>query len=427
MVDVVRAHRRWLARRLLALGFSAGFAGAVVVSILRSDTAAWLRIMCVALGLLLAAPLVYFLVQTVACSRLHRRRSHREAQLLRRHLRTYPGVMAACLLLLAGLIRLPDLFSEPAPPPLPALARMSEPDPFPPAAPAPLPLSVERLTPSPPPRSDPPSAAAQDPEPAPVEETPGPAAHGADFESEGEEESVAARRFMLEPEDLYKLRLTDDDVRLERPSMPGENDPTSRPPSEIAFDALWSSGESDQRGGAGLMAFDLPFSRRSSVRTTTFTSLLVDEDDRSDDLVWERLTLEYGYRLVGYTRHAAIDVSLSIGVSVDMLETDRKQASSAGRIAPYLGLDVALWQTGAMAILLHAGQSLPLNVTGASSAVTDLSAALRIDLSERVSVRIGYRAFLMRWRDYTGPFRDDASGDGEEELTGPFIGVTIGF
>src|SRR5262249_17537420 len=145
---------------------------------------------------------------------------------------------------------------------------------------------------------------------------------------------------------------------------------------------------------------------------------------------WERVIIAYSRRLAGHTRQASFDLSVSIGISADRyrLEGPDGPLDPAARLSPYLAVDASLWQQSAAGLILHARYSLPVNVTGASAGVLDLSATLRIDLTESISIHAGYRVLLLRLRDHGDAFLSaESSSSLSERFSGPILGIDIRF
>lgn len=432
MVDAVRAYRRWLWRRLALLGPAAGAAIAVVLLLGVQSMPTWLAIACLAAGALLGAPLLWILAQTIVAARLHGADRRREARLLRRDLRSYPLVACGCLLLLAVLVRAPDLFREDAPPPPVAVAARvpgsafeltdtESPEPTVTRLPAPAPDSA-------PPRPAPPPVAAEPPPPA------RPAAAQDIVLGDVQDEE----RPRTDPwQELSKLDLRSDRLEFERYRVPDENDAFGQPEAGLQVDTLYLVADEEARGFAGAAVLDLPFNRRTSFRASVLVAALQDTEEvsesfkfdfESDTLIrWEHVTLEIAHRLLGHTRRAEFDLSVSIGLSIDTFDFPDREHPSNGRVAPYFAIDASLWQTGTFALVAHLGQSIPVNITGGTAMVTDVSVALRVDLSERISLRFGYRALFVNLRDYADAFDGEAVADRHERVSGPFIGFDVAF
>jgi hypothetical protein len=95
-------------------------------------------------------------------------------------------------------------------------------------------------------------------------------------------------------------------------------------------------------------------------------------------------------------------------------------------LAPYAAVDLAFWQREPIGLLLHFSNAFPVTVVGSSLGMTDMSAQIRWDLSERVSLHGGYRIVLLRYKyDGTSP----APGDDplHEALSGPILGLDLRF
>ena len=430
-MNVDRAHGRWLLLRLAFLfpPFAGALATTLVVG-LQEGLRGSLRAASLSLSVLLDLLLGWFLVQALVCARLQSAGRFTEARVLRRLLLPAPGVALVSLLVLCTLGGLPFLMPDPEP--------AASPTPFVPRprwTPAPDYSDVVlAIAPAPEPAveaEDGPAEPTPTPKPVPAEPSePSPSlpiALAQDPSGAGEEDGY---RFDLAP--LRELPPLPAELRLERLGLPGEKEPGAAPPVLARLDALLLNADGDARAPAMALLLDFPLGDGSSFRTTYllahFTDDAVEPFEGSPDLGWARATFEYVFRLAGHTRHAPLDVSFAAGLSLDVLETADSALSGTPRLSPYVAFDLGLFEVGAFGLLLHAGQSIPLNVTGASAAVTDLSAMVRIDLTESISLHAGYRLLLVRFRDYDASFDFDgdlAAFDGS--FAGPQFGLEIRF
>jgi hypothetical protein len=151
----------------------------------------------------------------------------------------------------------------------------------------------------------------------------------------------------------------------------------------------------------------------------------VDEVDAR--WTWHRLSLGYLHRLLGYTRHAGVDLAVSAGMTVDRFE-DEGTLDTSARISPYVAADLGLWQGGGWGFTVHARQGLPVNLLGASSLVTDVAAVFRLDLSERISLSAGYRVVLLKLKEFAENLeREHGDEEFDARLAGPLLGLECRF
>jgi hypothetical protein len=154
------------------------------------------------------------------------------------------------------------------------------------------------------------------------------------------------------------------------------------------------------------------------------------DPDLSSLLLWQRFAATYAWQVEGYHSDATFDLTVLCGVMGDLLLTSAYDglASEQLRLSPYLGFEFGFWQTGPAGLILHLGQSIPLNVTGATAKVTDASAHLRFDLSHGLSMQIGYAGFWGEFRGYDQKFSDDGErSEMSVRLHGPSFGVDVRF
>jgi hypothetical protein len=258
--------------------------------------------------------------------------------------------------------------------------------------------------------------------PAPQKE---PAAVAQDSPGPGEETSpfrIEPDRFWDRPSPAsWKIGL------LFRP-LPDENDPESWPRPEGKVDGFLLLGGGDRVPGLTL-ALDLPFGRYDLIEVSWMAVDLpkAGDVDRGLSADWHHATLAYVRRLVGYTSHATTDVSVSLGVSVDLFGDVQGIPDPGGtpKFAPFAAVDVGFWQQEAVGLLLHLGQCFGANLFGSSLGMTDLSAQVRWDLTERISIHGGYRLMRLSYKP------DDVSTPKEDRLhlglSGPILGVDVRF
>lgn len=457
MVDVLRAYNRWLRRRLWLLGPSFAAAVAVILRLaLDHGTSSWLKIGSLSLALIIVALLGFLLVETILCARLQRGAGREYGRVLRRQLANTRGLAVVSLLLLGVIALVPDYFPGPASTVRPRREPRADPwnvslaaaDRFEQVPPDRLPVAPEAST-------VPPPMPAPAPEPRalpfleslplhldlthaefeipPPTELPLSLQETALAEAPQERESRQPR---FRPDELDLLSM--DRGRAPKPGLfrlgtREENDLEGMPPLELRFEGMLLSGEGIRRGWGGVFTADLPIGQDSSLRAVYAIHFLPEKEDPGEQApqqVWHRFTVDYVYRILGYTRHAPFDLAVSAGLAVDRFSLPERQdaVSEKARISPVLGLDLALWQESSMGLLLHASQSAPLNLTGASSAVTEASAVIRWDLTERMSMRIGYRLYWVRLRGYSEALdREGETDELDATLSGPLVGMEFRF
>lgn len=433
MVDVRRSYRRWFAYRLAILVPAFLSAVAVVLWVaVGSGAPPWLRVTTTTLALLVDMLLGYLLFQTVLCAFFHAGSRIREARVLRGLLAWSRPAAFASIGLLWALALVPELFRDPPPAPvvrpsravahrrIPPLVLPAEapeeavlPTAVPAAAPAPVDLPT-RLDVDEPAFAPPPA-----PDPVPQD---GP---------EGADENPRFRPAAGEP-----LRLNLDvtlAIGVDRPWLPDERRPDENLPVEVRIDLLTFSEEGNEGAGVSL-AFDLPLGRAESVRMSYLVAFVEDDLEGSGGSATfrdEHVTFDYVRRLVGFTRHAPFDLAVSVGLSVDRFSdwsSDAPAIEATARLSPHVGIELGLWQSGILGLSLHAGQTIPVNLTGGTASVTDLAAVVHVALSDHVSVRLGYQVMVVRLRDYEGPLGSGRSSDDlDRKLSGPMLGLEVRF
>jgi hypothetical protein len=234
--------------------------------------------------------------------------------------------------------------------------------------------------------------------------------------------------------DVFRLRhedlaMSEPRIVFDRLGVPDEERPLEGRPFSVELETLvlW---EDDGPTGSGLaIRIDLPIENGPILRLSTLYIGDAGEPDLADgspETALTRGSLDLVLRVWGGTRSAAVDLWVSVGLAVD--EVDAEGIDDGPRLSPRVGLELALWQTERAGFELRLGQTIPVSATGGAMALTDTSAALRIDLSESVSLRAGWRYLVLHARDYDGAF---ASGGVVAELdrdfSGPFVGVEIRF
>jgi hypothetical protein len=459
MADILRAYRRWLARRLsyllpifaLALGLNAWLAVGV-------DSERWLKAISLVLSGICLAFLGYLLFETLACAALQARGERRAARTLRTHLAISWRIAAVCVVVFAVLIVAPYFARTPGPE-APREARLRRsyvqaPD----AAPA-------EFTQTPPVKEAPPALAAAEPAaepPQPAPPRPDIVPPKADvpprlvMEEKEFGAPLALAPFLRPPQEPARTP-EPDPLSVEsipfRPEMnpPAANDPLGPgttgvdrpglrgeesdelPAPTLRLDVLLFSMEGYGRGGGAGLEGDYPLSRDGSLHVSYFGIGFgkgKELDELQSEWVWHRLTLGYLHRLAGFTRHAGFDLAITIGASVDRFanEVGPEEIDTKARISPYVAVDVGIWQGGPFGFVLHAGQSIPFNMTGSSSAVTDVSATLRVDLSERLSLFAGYRMLWVELKEYPENLvASHAHHEFDSTLAGPLVGLELRF
>lgn len=215
---------------------------------------------------------------------------------------------------------------------------------------------------------------------------------------------------------------------LVRP-LPDENDPEGLPPFEGRVDGFLLLGGGQRIPGLTL-SLEIPLSAKNLVELSWTAADLprAGDVDRGLSADWHHATLAFVHRLTGYTRNADFDLAISLGASMDLFGTVAGIPDPGGtpKFSPYAGLDMSFWQKNAIGLLLHLGESFPATIVGSSLGMTDFSAQIRWDLTERISLHGGYRVLLLRYRpDETAvPPGTDILHEG---LSGPLVGLDIRF
>lgn len=415
-MDFAKAYARWTGRRLVLL--LPAIAATAVLGLylgLEEDLRASARVALLAVVAIVESLLLGISALTLLCHRLHRSSRRVEARYLRRLLEPAERLVAPAVLLLFPIALAPGAFrrDEPAPVPIafvprPILRRV-----------APLPVATVA----------PPAAArvaAVEPvlaqetevaEPASPPSLPAPASGV----GEGNDNDV----FRLLREDLEPREARFDFNRL---GVPEDGRPLDGRPVSLKLDALmlW---DDDAMTGTGLsLRIDIPFDGGPILRLSTLSLGDAGESDLADwtEFAVTHTTLDVVFRVWGGTRHAALDLWVSAGLAVDTVNGEGLDAGA--RLSPHLALDLAFWQTERMGFELHVGQTIPVAATGSAAAITEASVALRIDLSESVSLRAGWRHVLIHLRDYDEPFETEGLlAELDRDLSGPFVGLEIRF
>ncbi len=482
-----RAHRAWWFRRLVVLGGSA--AATATAAVLQAGR---LReggpggsIHAAVLGavLVVLAIQAWLLVRLLAGpgrgAPAWKRHEHRAS------VREAPVVCAVGAVLALGLVGLaphsspaeapaptPDLafrvvdFGRPAapPPPAPAPAPAAPAPEPPPLEPAPIP---EAPTPAPePPRPEiprieiPPPAPAS-PEPAVTELDDAPAPRPARRLAD---ETLWPTRPPLDYEAMMRF------VRLGLP--PGADDlppmqatlaglmvaargksALSTPAGRLDLD-LGKVHDSDELAPGLEAAFEFPISPDQSVlvrllgiriqdrgrfsEAGSLDGVAVSEGDGFEvDQSWTHLFTGYSKRLFGFRRDAWFDLAVHLGASLDQTRSSlelpgRLEGETAegerGWAAPAAGITIGFWSPYSGALKIDLFQTVPVNLGGQTISQTDFRLTLTQDVSERVSVFLGYRWVTATYRTFEDPWRRTEGRTATElQLGGPLAGIDVRF
>lgn len=463
MADILRAYRRWLAKRLsyilplfaLALGVNAWLAIGV-------QSERWLKVISLVLSGVCLAALGYLLFETLACAALQVRGERRVARTLRGQLAMTWRIGTACVVVFAALMIAPFFMRMPEPesPRETRVRRSYVEAPAHPAEAAPQEFTQILPVPDAPPALAVAETAMENPKPPPPR--PDVVSMKADvpprleLEEKEIEAPLALAPFLQPPQEAARspqadplsvesipfhpetpLSLTPDPydsglMAIDRPGLRGESSEDAPPPT-FRLDVLLLSMEGYGRGGGASLEGDYALGRDGSIHVG-YLGIGFGKGRELDELqsewVWHRLTVGYLHRLAGFTRQAGFDLAITVGASVDRFlnEVGPEEIDTKARISPYVAVDVGIWQGGPFGFVLHAGQSIPFNLTGSSSAVTDLSATLRVDLSERLSFFAGYRMLWIELKEFPEKVvASHAHDEFESSLAGPLVGFELRF
>jgi hypothetical protein len=442
MVDLLRSYRRWLLGRLALL--VPAFATALFANLwiaFATNIERWLKVISLVLSGLSLATLGYLLSETLTCSVLQRRGNRGLARTLRGQLAYSGGVAAVCLIVLLVIIgapffvRLPDAAKPPT-------SHLRHPW----VEPAPVEFTQVVV-------ENPPPALAAPADPAPPKPEIRPVIADVPVRLEAEEKELEAplalapflqeappKRAVEEPPAAEALRFRPEPLPapapdpyapggVDRLGARGEEEAAAPPPS-FRLELLLLTMESRGRGPGADLEADVPLSRASSLRAG-YLGVAFGSGDEVDEVdarwTWHRLSLGYLHRLLGYTRHAGVDLAVSAGMTVDRFE-DEGTLDTSARISPYVAADLGLWQGGGWGFTVHARQGLPVNLLGASSLVTDVAAVFRLDLSERISLSAGYRVVLLKLKEFAENLeREHGDEEFDARLAGPLLGLECRF
>lgn len=421
-----------------------------VLFVVEPDLPSWLRVFSLGISGLILVLVGFLLGQTLLCARLNSRSDRTAARLLRGQLKSARRSTPAAAWLLVFLNLVPRLMPD-APNPAPAFpshrlprtraalqarAVAHGPDPAPRDASVEREAAVPEATPaagrplSSPVRLDVPESIAVDdaefPQ-APLAGLPGLDRGMVQARSVVDEDD----RFPLfrpgleepfPPDPGSSLSLTIHRLGLPAKGIDGDWIP---PEMKLEVSLLHGSGRASELS----LVLDVPIGPDESLRTSITLGRMSDGEgslSESGEASWDRVTVAYERRLAGHERDAPFDVSISLGVTADRFQRVAAGAPATS-LSPYIGVDTALWQQGTAGLLIHAGYSIPLDVTGSSSGIVDVSATVRIDLSQSISIHAGYR-YLIQRRGGDGSGTDALRGpEGSDDFSGPVFGLYIRF
>jgi hypothetical protein len=212
--------------------------------------------------------------------------------------------------------------------------------------------------------------------------------------------------------------------------VPDEQDAESWPFPEGRIEGFLLVGSGGDRVPGITLMLDLPLGRKDSLLVAWTGARLPDQEgtERGAKPNWNHVTLAYSRRLTGYTRQATFDLAASVGIATDFLRAIAGVPDSGGspKFAPFAAIDLAFWQREPIGLLLHFSEAFPATLLGSSLGMTDMSAQIRWDLSERVSLHGGYRIVLLRYK-VDGVSPTPGTDPLHEALTGPILGLDIRF
>ncbi len=418
-MDIRTSYGRWFRRRLAVLVPALATDVLLVVHLaLAEQLRPSARIALLSTVALIGALFLVVGALTLYARRLHRAGRRPDARVLRHLLEPAERLVAPALLLLLPVALAPDVFRLPEYASPPDVVVLDAPRPRSFVPPPPLPPSPE--TEAPPTAAPAPEAVAEASAPPPA--VPPAAEIRQDAASDNDV-------FRLRAEDLAVETWPAFRIELDRFGVPDEGRPLEGRPFALELDmlVLW---EDDAAVGSGMaIRLDLPTSGGPILRLSTlYVSLSGSEEllEETPAFALSHTTLDAVFRVAGGTRRAALDLFVSVGLAVDA--ADAGDVDGAARLSPHLAVDLALWQHRQVGFVFHAGQTIPTSVTGGSAAITELSASLRIDFSERISLRAGWQHMIVHLRDYEGFF--DTGGplaDLDRDFSGPMVGLELRF
>jgi hypothetical protein len=218
--------------------------------------------------------------------------------------------------------------------------------------------------------------------------------------------------------------------RLDRAGLPSEQDDDGWPMPEFQLGLTLIPKSRGWYGAIYDGSLDIPVSRNDSLRATVMVGSFSDSQDSLEleaTVLWQRLTVEYERRLAGYTRSATFDLAVRVGVEADGVRThDPPLVDSAVRASPWIGVEAALWERDGVGLVVQAGHSFAVRLSDAAMSSTDIKGEFRIDLSETVSLEIGWRYVAVRIHD-KGSSGGLAYQELEQSFSGPVGGLSLRF
>lgn len=432
MPDLSKAYRRWRNRKLLLLLPAVAAAAALGTrQALRLDAASgslWIDLACLGASAMLAAVCVWLSIRSALCSR-------RRSRSMRHELDSAGPVGIVVLSLVALVAVLPSCFPPHDPvPDVPVRVLLAARGAVETAPPELVAAGSEETAVAPPAVNVEPKRRSQ----------------GLLLGVETVESRIVdpqedePRPWTLEPRDPAYHRLGVPDARKPFQWMSPEihvDVLLLKPGGEMEMpdETEVDLGEDLEMRGAGLrLYYDLPTARDEALRfqyqffglSAGASSIEIGEPEADDFLVWQRFGVSYYWQLLGYTSDATFDFAISVGLMGDSLLTAAHGGLTAEqlRVSPYFGAEIGFWQNGPAGLVIRVGQTTPLNLTGATANVTELTVLFRVDFTEGLSAHIGYGSTWARFRDYS----KRGSDDGEQEemmllLHGPVFGFDLRF
>jgi len=173
--------------------------------------------------------------------------------------------------------------------------------------------------------------------------------------------------------------------------------------------------------------------------SVSFGSVTAQAGDSYEfELTWSHLYLALAKRVTGYTRNSWFDLSVHAGAMVDhTLAEFESEASGAvfesedgerGWLAPGVGFSMSLRGPGPMGFALEFVQSIPVNMGGQAIALSDLRGGVTADMSETVSLFLGYRYVRAVYRLFDAPLaRQGGETAANLAMRGPVFGLDFRF
>lgn len=444
MVDRARFYRRWAAGRLVVLGAAfLAVVGAGVWGGVHPSLGAWLRVLILPLAVLHLLLLGYFFAGTLACARFGARGLREEARAWRGCLSLYRPAAFFSLAFLMALVLAPRWLLEresdrrARPPDRPLRRPDSLPETLVKTA-MPVEPPEREPAPPPPPARPPEQALAEAPPPealrlpAPLEDLP---AMPSSPESAPSGEERGLGRFPWEELERFAGEEASGPPAVSRPGLRDEKG-DGWPLPEYRFDLIRLDLD-HLRWGVGLSFLaDIPVGRMDLLRTTWLTGVYFPSAGLEESLegppsfVWHHATFEYVRRLFGYAPEAPFDLALAAGLGADWIPRAAStfEVGPDLHLGPHAAVEVGIWQGGPVGFVFRAAQSVPVNLWGSVSSLTDLTGMVRVDLAEGISLHAGYRIFRIRLRAYPRAFAaEGARWEMEETSAGPLAGLDVRF